>query len=116
MSPRIGPLEPGATIVRVATNFLLKLPWGRGETTMERRICLRGRTDFPVLLSSGYRRLHGRGIEISPSGIIVERGLWLDDAEQPLTMRLTIRLPERGRPISALARHVRCFGSQQVLR
>lgn len=83
---------------------------------MERRICLRGRTDFPVLLSSGYRRLHGRGIEISPSGIIVERGLWLDDAEQPLTMRLTIRLPERGRPISALARHVRCFGSQQVLR
>lgn len=83
---------------------------------MERRICLRGRTDFPVLLSSGYRRLHGLGIEISPSGIIVERGLWLDDAEQPLTMRLTIRLPERGRPISALARHVRCFGSQQVLR
>lgn len=83
---------------------------------MERRICLRGRTDFPVLLASGYRRLHGRGIEISPSGIIVDRGLWLEEGDQPLMMRLTIRLPERRRPISAIARHVRCFGSQQVLR
>jgi len=83
---------------------------------MERRICLRGRTDFPVLLATGYRRLRGRGVEISPSGIIVDRGAWLEDSDQPLTMHLTIRLPERGRAISAVARHVRCFGSQQVLR
>jgi hypothetical protein len=83
---------------------------------MERRICLRGRTDFPVLLASGYREHRGRGVEISSSGIIVDRGLWLEGTDQPLTMRLTIRLPERRRPISALARHVRCFGSQQVLR
>jgi len=83
---------------------------------MERRICLRGRTDFPVLLTTGFRRLQGRGVEISPSGIIVDRGRQLEDSDQPLTMRLTIRLPERRRPILALARHVRCFGSQQVLR
>ena len=79
---------------------------------MERRICLRGRTDFPVLLASGYRRLHGRGIEISPSGIIVDRGLWLEEVDQPLTMRLT-RAPEPERSKSTLMNGY-CFSNMSA--
>lgn len=83
---------------------------------MERRIGLRGRTDFPVTMESGFWRYAVRGIEISGTGIILDRGRSLDESSVPLLMNLSIRLPERRRPISAVARHVRCFGSQQVLR
>ncbi len=83
---------------------------------MERRVGLRGRTDFPVTLASGFWKHEARGIEISGTGIILDRGRILEDSRMPLVMNLSIRLPERRRPILALARHVRCYGSAQVLR
>jgi hypothetical protein len=83
---------------------------------MERRVGLRGRTDFPVTLAVGHRTLQVRGIELSAAGIIVDRRRPLDPMSAPLTVRLSIRLPERRRSIEAIARHVRCFDSQQVLR
>ncbi len=83
---------------------------------MERRVGLRGRTDFPVTMLNGHFTHRARGIELSGTGIIVDRGRILDEATMPLLMNLCIRLPERRQPISALARHVRCYGSAQVLR
>ena len=83
---------------------------------MERRLGLRGRTDFPVTMKDGFWHHEVRGIEISGTGIILDRGRALLDEQMPLLMNLSIRLPERRRPIAAVARHVRCFGSQQVLR
>jgi hypothetical protein len=55
-----------------------------------------------------------RGIEISSSGIIVDRGR--DVPSQPLLLRLEMMLPERVRPLRALARPIWVRGSQQALK
>jgi hypothetical protein len=55
-----------------------------------------------------------RGIEISSSGIIVDRGR--DVPSQPLLFRLEMMLPERVRPLRALARPIWVRGSQQALK
>lgn len=81
---------------------------------MERRIGLRGRTDFSVTTTDGFSVKESRGIELSGSGLVLDRGGAA--REQPLTLRIEIRLPERVRPILALARPVRSFGSQLALR
>ncbi|HEY6079555.1 MAG TPA: hypothetical protein VIW29_12160 [Polyangiaceae bacterium] len=57
---------------------------------------------------------HCRGIEISSSGIIVDRGR--DTPSQPMLMRLELLLPERVRPLRALARPIWVHGSQQALK
>jgi hypothetical protein len=57
-----------------------------------------------------------RGVELSGTGIVLDRGRVLEPERLPLTLRLEIRLPERRRPIHAVVRHVRCFGSHQALR
>ena len=87
-----------------------------GDLKMERRIGLRGRTDFSVTANDGFLAHQARCIELSGSGIVLERGYLLSDARAPLTMRLEIRLPERRRPIQVIARHVRCAGTTQALR
>ncbi len=81
---------------------------------MERRIGLRGRTDFSVTTADGFSVKEARGIELSGSGLLLDRGGAA--SEQPLILRIEIRLPERIRPILALARPVRAFGSQLALR
>ena len=55
-----------------------------------------------------------RGIEISPTGIIVDRGREPDSL--PLLMHLEMLLPERIRPLSALARPIWMQGSQQAFK
>lgn len=80
---------------------------------MERRIGLRGRTDFSVTTTDGFSVREARGIELSGSGLLLDRGA---APSLPLTLRIEIRLPERMRPILALARPVRSFGSQLALR
>ncbi len=83
---------------------------------MERRVGLRARTDFPVIARNGSLSAHCRGIEISATGIIVDRGLSVTRRDQPLLLKLELRLPERIRILNALARPVWAFGSQQALR
>lgn len=83
---------------------------------MERRIGLRGRTDFSVIASNGYFTKNVRGIEISGTGIVLDRGYSVSYSESPLYMHLEIRLPERRRPIVAVARPVRAYGQQQAFR
>jgi hypothetical protein len=81
---------------------------------MQHRVGLRARTDFRVVAKNGGFVSHCRGIEISASGIIVDRGRELPS--QPLLIRLEMQLPERHRPLSALARPVWMRGSQQALK
>jgi hypothetical protein len=81
---------------------------------MKHRVGLRARTDFRVVARSGSFTSHCRGIEISASGIIVDRGR--EAPSQPLLMRLDMLLPERIRPLRALARPIWVRGSQQALK
>ena len=81
---------------------------------MRSRIGLRARTDFRVVAVSGSRRAHCRGIEISSSGIVIDRGR--ASSEPPLYQWLELHLPERLRPLRALARPVWSQGSQQALK
>lgn len=83
---------------------------------MERRVGLRARTDFRVIAHNGSLRAHCRGIEISATGIIVDRGRRVTRRDEPLVIKLEMQLPERMKALRALARPVWCFGSQQALR
>lgn len=81
---------------------------------MLHRVGLRARTDFRVVARNGGFVSNCRGIEISSSGIIVDRGR--DVPSQPLLLRLEMMLPERVRPLRALARPIWVRGSQQALK
>lgn len=81
---------------------------------MQHRVGLRARTDFRVVTKNGGFVSHCRGIEISSSGIIVDRGR--EQLLQPLFMRLEMMLPERIRPLCAVARPIWVRGTQQALK
>jgi hypothetical protein len=81
---------------------------------MQHRVGLRARTDIRVIAKSGGFTSHWRGIEISASGIVVDGGR--EPAQLPLLMRLELRLPERIRPLRALARPIWARGTQQALK
>lgn len=80
---------------------------------MRRKVGLRARTDFRVTARWGSRALRCRGIEISPTGIVVDGRL---PPGGPLWVWLELELPERVRPMRALARPVWVLGSQQAFR
>ncbi|MFO0566547.1 MAG: hypothetical protein U0263_12840 [Polyangiaceae bacterium] len=81
---------------------------------MERRVGLRGRTDFGVIAHDGISRTRCRCIELSPTGIILDLGRqpeprgWLS--------KLTLELPERSQLIVAWARPIWTRGNHQALR
>ena len=83
---------------------------------MDRRIGLRARTDFRVIAKNGILAAHCRGIEVSSTGIILDRGCEVTEREHPLLITLEMRLPERIKSLEALARPVWSFGRQQALR
>ena len=57
-----------------------------------------------------------RAVEISGSGIVVSGRTILDPEGRPLLVRLRLQLPEKKRPVFALARSVRTYGYQEALR
>jgi hypothetical protein len=81
---------------------------------MRGRVGLRARTDFRVVSRTGSFRAQCRGIELSSSGIVLDRGHGA--REVGLIQTLELYLPERRRPLRALARSVWCHGSQQALK
>lgn len=83
---------------------------------MERRTGLRGRTDFSVIASNGFFESLARGIELSGSGLVLDRGRPIGERDSEVILELRITLPERERPIVAWARPVRSEGAQQALR
>ncbi|MBK7581007.1 MAG: hypothetical protein IPI67_12440 [Myxococcales bacterium] len=83
---------------------------------MERRVGLRGRTDFGVVAHDGVLASRCRGIEVSPTGIIVDRGRTPAEHHQGLLQKLVLRLPERSLPITVWARSVWVRGTHQAFR
>ena len=83
---------------------------------MERRIGLRARTDFAITADNGFSELALRAVELSGSGVVIDRGRELLPDEVPMLLRLELKLPERCRTIQTLARPVRIQGRYQALR
>jgi|SRR5687768_2655202 len=81
---------------------------------MARRVGMRGRTDFRVTARWGRRVARCRGIEVSSTGIVVHATELV--MASPLWVWLELELPERLRPMLALARPVWSFGDQQALK
>lgn len=73
----------------------------------ERGIGLRANTVFPLLSCEGPHAAHCRAVELSASGIVVERGRELSERERRGGVRLELFLPDRRGPIRALAKVVR---------
>ncbi len=74
---------------------------------IRRGIGLRAPTNFPVLLCEGPHAAHCRALELSASGIVVERGRPLSEREQRAGMKLELFLPGRAGPVRVLAKIVR---------
>ena len=83
---------------------------------MVRRTGLRGRTDFRVKLYGGGRLAKCRGIEVSASGIVVDRGRAVGDSDRSLLQRIELNLPERLSALVAWVRPVWASGTQQAFR
>lgn len=83
---------------------------------MRRRSGLRARTDFRVIARDGCLSNHCRGVEISPSGILIDRGRPVGRHDERVLVRLEMRLPERLRPLFALARPVWSVGTFQAFK
>jgi len=81
---------------------------------MRRQVGLRARTDFRVTARWGTRAARCRGIEVSPTGIVIHGGL--PSYGGPLWVWLELELPEKVRPMRALARPIWSFGAQHALR
>lgn len=80
---------------------------------MRRRRGLRAKTNFRVVAIDGGRRAQFRGVEISPSGIVVDRGS--ATRAVPFFQWLELYLPERLKPLRLLARPIWTSGSRQAL-
>ena len=83
---------------------------------MLRRMNQRGRTDCSVTTHQGSLVSHYRGVELSPTGIVIDRGRPVEARDQRLFVEMEIALPERMKPLSALARPVWSYGSQQAFK
>ncbi len=83
---------------------------------MERRSGLRARTDVEVIARAGFFTARGRGIELSPQGILVDQEPHGPRLDEHLLIDLELHLPERVRALHARARPVWSAGNQQALR
>lgn len=83
---------------------------------MNRRIGLRARTDFAVVARDGILAARCRGIEISSGGIVVDRGRAVLPRHDRIVVPLEMQLPERHKPLFALARPVWSFGTHQAMK
>lgn len=85
-------------------------PPAPGRANGERRIGLRARTSFPILMCEGPHAAHCLAQELSATGIVVERGRELSVRERSTLFKLELFLPGEPRPVRVLARVVRRAG------
>ncbi len=83
---------------------------------MQHRTGMRVRTDFHVIARDGGLACRCRGIEVSASGIVIDRGRRIRRSDERLLVDLELRLPERIRAIRTQARPIWSMGSRQALR
>lgn len=79
------------------------------------RLALRARTDFPVRAHEGSFVTDCRGIELSPTGILVDRGHPIESMDPGTLMELDLELPGSA-PLHTYARAVWAFGNQQAFK
>ena len=83
---------------------------------MRQRLNQRARTDCSVRTWHGSIESSYRGIELSPTGIIIDRARPIDERDFSLYVEMEIVLPERARPLHAFARPVWSLGTQQAFK
>jgi hypothetical protein len=83
---------------------------------MDRRVGLRTRTDFRVIAQRGPLRSQYRGIDVSPTGIVLDRGRLIEERDWPLWMRLELQLPEYLKSVRAVARPIWSTGTKQAFK
>jgi hypothetical protein len=83
---------------------------------MDRRVGLRTRTDFRVIAQRGPLRSQYRGIDVSPTGIVLDRGRLIAEQDWPLWMRLELQLPEYLKSVRAVARPIWSMGTKQAFK
>lgn len=83
---------------------------------MKRRLNQRARTDCSVRTEQGSLVSFYRGIEVSPTGIVVDFGRPVGARDQRIYVKMQIVLPERMRPLCALARPVWYSGTRQAYK
>lgn len=81
-----------------------------------RQLGLRGSTDFPVVLHNESVASHCRAIDVSSTGIVLDRGREIEPSDQVGVFRLELYIPEAQTAVRVLARPVRHSGRQQALR
>jgi len=79
----------------------------KAVSEIRRGIGLRAATSFPVLLCEGPHAAHCRALELSASGIVVERGRALSQREQHASLKLELFLPGRPGQVRVLAKIIR---------
>lgn len=82
---------------------------------MKGRMGQRARTDFPVVARFGRVSSSCRGLELSATGILLDRGRSAPFSDQTF-VKLELELPGVEQPLLAVARPVWSFGTQQALK
>lgn len=75
-------------------------------TGPRRGIGLRAATSFAVVMYEGPRAVHCHAVELSASGVVIDRGRELSERERSASIKLDLLMPG-GRGVRALARVVR---------
>jgi hypothetical protein len=87
-----------------------ELPGASRRPMSQRGIGLRAVTSFPVLFCEGPHAAHCLAMELSATGIVVERGRPLSERELHSVIKLELFLPDQLRPVRVLARVARQAG------
>ncbi|HEX4338899.1 MAG TPA: hypothetical protein VH062_23495 [Polyangiaceae bacterium] len=83
---------------------------------MKRRLNQRARTSCSVRTEQGSLVSFYEGVEVSPTGIVVDLGRPVGARDQRIYVNMEIVLPERMRPLRALARPVWFSGTRQAYK
>src|SRR6185503_3580630 len=82
----------------------------------QRSLGLRADTDFPVVIHDGYSASHCRAVEVSSTGIVLERRRASSDSDGYGALRLELFLPGVPRPLRVLARPIRWVETRQAMK
>ena len=82
----------------------------------QRSIGLRGETNVPVLIYDGVVASHCHAVELSSTGIVLERGRSAPHSDRRGSVRLELFLEHVPRPVRVLARSVRWSGTREAYK
>lgn len=83
---------------------------------MSYRMSERARTDCSVRTEQERIISIYRGIEVSPTGIVIDRGRPIRERDKRIFIHMEITLPERIKPLRAVARPVWSYGTHQAFK